>query len=315
MTKHNELTFQIMVDSSPNALILANQNGQIAYINSYAERLFMYSKHEIIGQDLEILIPDKLKTHHPDFVKSFFLNPSSRQMGANRELFALKKDGTEFPVEIGLNPIVTVDGTLVLASIIDISERIKIKEEQRKASEQFRLVVESAPNAIILADKDGNILLVNKQTELLFRYDREELIGNNIELLLPKKFNASHPKHIKLFFEDPKRKPMGAGRDFFAIRKDGSEFPVEIGLSPIVMPEGQAVLTSIIDITERKKREEIEKLHLRKIEDKNKELEQFTFIASHDLRAPLQSISSFIELLIEDYAENLDETGKKSLNL
>jgi PAS domain S-box-containing protein len=303
-----------MVEASPNALVLANQNGKIAYINNYAEKLFMYSKSEIIGQNLEILIPQKFKAHHPNFVKGYLKNPLSRQMGANRELFAIKKDGTEFPVEIGLNPIVTVDGTLVLASIIDISERVKANHEKQKAAEQFRLVVESAPNAIILVDKSGEITLVNKQTELLFNYSRDELIGKNVESLLPEEFRKNHPELREMFFTNPQSRPMGVGRDLFAVRKDGSEFPIEIGLSPLKMHNDISVLTSIIDITERKKLEETQKLHLQKIEDKNKELEQFAYIASHDLRAPLQSISSFTQLLLEEKSNILDKDGIDSLN-
>ena len=311
MNKHSELTFQLMVEGSTNAMVLVNQMGKIAYINNYAEKLFMYSKSEIVGQDVSVLIPIKFNTNHPELMKQYFKNPIKK---LNRELFAKKKNGTEFSVEIGLSPVVSTDGTLVLASITDISERIKITEEKRRVAEQFRLVVESAPNAIILVGEDGRISLVNKQTEVLFKYNREELIGESMEKLLPDRFRKNHPELRKAFFEKPQTRPMGMGRDLFAIRKDGSEFPIEIGLNPIKMAEGNSVLTSIIDITERKKTEEIQKLHLRQIEDKNEELEQFAYIVSHDLRAPLQSISSFTQLLIDEHTEKLDEEGKKGLN-
>lgn len=133
--KHKELSFQLMVDASPIALILVNSFGKIAFLNSYAEKLFLYSKNELIGQDLGILLPEKYRLDHPWLLKEYFNHPVTRQMGKNRELFAVKKNGTGFPVEIGLNPIVTVEGTLVLAAVIDITER-------KKAGEQFRLVVE-----------------------------------------------------------------------------------------------------------------------------------------------------------------------------
>jgi len=177
----------------------------------------------------------------------------------------------------------------------------------------FQIMVEASPNAIILADSNGRITLINKQTELLFGYTREEIIGKDVDILLPEKYKKGHPKLMKMFFTNPKSRPMGVGRDLFAQRKDGSEFPIEIGLSPINRPEGLVVLTSIIDITERKKTEELQKIHLKKIENKNKELEQFTSIASHDLRAPLQSIGSFANLLSTDHSKNLNEEGAKSL--
>ena len=304
-----------MVDASPNAQILIDNHGKIRYLNAFTEKLFNYSSNEIIGEDLAVLIPFDHKPKHDRKIDSYFKNPLTRMMAENMNPQGLKKEGILFPLEVTLNPIIINDEKFALASIIDISKRIKFDEEKRKADEKFKLLVESAPNAIILVNEKGEIILVNRQTELLLGYLREELINKNIEILLPDRYKMKHPLMMKMFFNNPQNRPMGAGRDLYAVRKDGSEFPIEIGLSPIKMPEGQIVLTSIIDISERKKNEAIQALQWKKIEDKNKELEQFTFIASHDLRAPLQSISSFTQLLIEDHLESLDEDGKKSLHL
>ncbi len=305
--KHTELTFQVMVDASPNALILVNKEGKIVYTNAFAEKLFQYQRVEIIGQKIEVLMPARFEKYHPGLVKSFFTSPEFRRMGEGRELFALKKDKTEFPVEIGLNPIVTVDGTLVLATIMDITER-------KKAEERFRLVVESAPNAMVLVDKKGIIKLVNSRTEKLFRYRREELLEQKIEILIPKEVRENHPKYRKEFSKNPEVRSMGAGRDLYAVDRDNNRFPVEIGLNPIETFEGKMVLASIIDITERKKAEEISANYTKKLENKNKELEQFTFIASHDLLEPLKSISGLTEILTEGYYEKFDEEGQNSLS-
>jgi PAS domain S-box-containing protein len=303
--KPNELTFQLMVEASPNAIILINTESKIAYLNNFAEELFQYKRQELIDHHLKILVPKTYNKNHPDFLQSYFKNPSKRQMGVNRELFALRRDGTEFPVEIGLNPIVTSDGLLVLASIIDITQR-------KKANEQFRLVVESAPNAIILVDKSGEISLVNKQTEALFGYSRIELIGQTVEILLPINLKQSHPNLRNMFLAAPQTRAMGAGRDLYARRKDGSEFPVEIGLNPIETMSGNQVLASIIDISERKKIENEVQLYTKKIEEKNKELEQFTYIASHDLQEPLNTIISFIKVIEENSDREFSELEKDS---
>jgi PAS domain S-box-containing protein len=284
--KHSELTFQLIVESSPNAIVLVNKEGKIAYINNQTEKLFGYTRSELIGQLVEILIPQRYTSQHPHFRNTFFEQPTVRSMGAGRELFAIRKNKTEFPIEIGLNPLVTVDGTLVLASIIDISER-------KKAEERFQLVVESAPNAMVLVNHDGIITLVNKQTELLFDYQRHELIGAKIEILIPERFSTHHPGHRNNFFKKPQTRAMGTGRDLFAKRKDGSEIQVEIGLNPIETPEGQMVLASIIDITERKLQEKTLKKQV-ELEVKNKELEQFAYVASHDLQEPLRTVSNYM---------------------
>lgn len=227
-------------------------------------------------------------------------------MGGGRELFAIKKDGSEFPVEIGLNPLVTIDGTMVLAAIIDITER-------KKAEDQFRLVVESAPNAMVLVDQRGKIALINKQTESLFGYERQELIGQRVEVLIPDRFNERHPEFRRFFFAAPQTRSMGAGRDLYAMRKDGKEIPVEIGLNPIETTDGAMVLASIIDISERKIREESIKKQI-ELESKNKELEQFAYIASHDLREPLRTISNYIQVLEEDHLTDNSDDATKYMN-
>jgi PAS domain S-box-containing protein len=303
--KYSELTFQLIVESSPNAIILVNQVGKIAYINMQTEKLFGYLRTELIGQKVEQLIPERFKKNHPGFRDLFFNSPAVRSMGAGRELFALRKDGNEFPIEIGLNPVITVEGTLVLASIIDITER-------KNAEERFKLVVESAPNAMVLVNSIGFITLVNNQTEKLFGFSRNELIGAKLEKLIPSRFSAQHPEQRDMFFRNPQTRAMGTGRDLFALKKDGTEVQVEIGLNPIETPEGIMVLASIIDITERKLQEVTQKKQV-ELETRNKELEQFAYIASHDLQEPLRTVSNYVQLFEEEYLSVLDTNAKKYL--
>lgn len=300
-----ELTFQLIVESSPNAIVLVNKEGKIAYINYQTEKLFGYSRGELIGHAVEKLIPERYSKNHPAFVEMFFKTPSVRAMGAGRELFAKRKDESEFPIEIGLNPVVTINGTLVLASIIDITER-------KKAEERFRLVVESAPNAMLLVNSSGQITLVNTQTEKLFGYTRTELINNKLEMLIPQRFRQHHPTHRNGFFEKPQTRSMGAGRDLFGLKKDGTEVQVEIGLNPIETIEGNMVLASIIDITERKVQERSLKKQV-ELETKNQELEQFAYIASHDLQAPLRTVANYMQVFEEDYLPQLDENARNYL--
>ncbi|MGZ2370521.1 PAS domain-containing sensor histidine kinase [Ancylomarina sp. YFZ004] len=297
--------FRLVVESAPNAIILVGQDGKISLVNKQTENLFGYAREELMGQDVEILLPDKLRAAHPQLRNMFLKAPQPRAMGAGRDLYARRKNGSEFPIEIGLNPIETANGDQVLASIIDITER-------KKANDRFRLVVESAPNAIILVGQDGKISLVNKQTENLFGYAREELMGQDVEILLPDKLRAAHPQLRNMFLKAPQPRAMGAGRDLYARRKDGSEFPIEIGLNPIETANGDQVLASIIDISERKKIENALQLNTKKIEEKNKELEQFTYIASHDLQEPLNTIISFVELIKEHSEDKLNEIEENS---
>ncbi len=133
--------------------------------------------------------------------------------------------------------------------------------QHKRAAERFRLAVESAPNAMVMIDRQGKIVMVNSHAMKMFGYKREELVGRSVEVLVPERFRGGHPEHRMEFSSSPRARAMGAGRDLYAVRKDGSEFPVEIGLNPIKTEEGPLVLSAIVDISERKRAEE-EILHL-----------------------------------------------------
>src|SRR2546430_87301 len=169
----------------------------------------------------------------------FLANPQTRAMGAGRELFGRRKDGGQFPVEIGLNPLETDEGFFVLASVVDITAR-------KRAEARFRAAVESAPSGMVMINREGTIELINRETERLFGYSREELLGKSIELLVPHRLRERHPGHRTDFFANPQTRAMGEGRDLFGVRKDGTEIPVEIGLNPIETDEGLFVLASVV---------------------------------------------------------------------
>ena len=190
---------------------------------------------------------------------------------------------------------------------------LRLVTQRSKAEDRFRLVLESAPNAIVMVDKGGMITLVNKQTEKLFSFLRTELIGKEVETLVPQRFRSKHPSFVQGFFQDPTLRSMGAGRDLFGLKKDGTEVPIEIGLNPLKTLEGTFVLASIIDITERKLAEESLAQEKKNLEKANLELDSFVYTASHDLRAPLRGISSFASFLEEDYHDKLDEQGRDYL--
>jgi PAS domain S-box-containing protein len=240
--------YRHIVEAAPNAIVLVDSHGKIVLINAQTEKLFGYTRKELVGKRIEVLVPERFRAAHPGYRDSFFSRPSVRSMGAGRDLFGLHKDGREIPVEIGLNPIGGNSENMVLASIIDISER-------KRAEERLRRVIESAPNAIILVNETGRITLVNAQTEKLFGYSREELIGESVDMLVPERYRGMHGGYRASFFANPSVRSMGVGRDLYGARKDGQEVPIEIGLNPIQTEEGGLVLASIIDITERKRAE------------------------------------------------------------
>jgi PAS domain S-box-containing protein len=219
-------------------------------------------------------------------------------MGAGRELFGLRKDGSEFPLEIGLNPLQTERGLEVLSSVVDITARKRLED-------RFRLVVEATPNAVVVTNQQGIIELVNSQTEALFAYSRDELLGQSIEILVPHKARQHHQQVRRDYLAAPQPRAMGAGRDLFALRKDGSEFPVEIGLSPISSESGSLVLSSIIDISARKQAESQLQQQAEELATASRYKSEFLANMSHELRTPLNSILILSEQLRDNHPGNL----------
>ena len=283
--KQAEQKFRMAVEASPSGIVLVDHQGRIVLVNAHIEELFSYTRDELIGKPVELLVPERFRNQHPKYRADFVAAPETRAMGAGRDLFARRKNGSEFPVEIGLNPIHTPEGLLVLANVVDITER-------KQAEEKFRLAVEASPSGILLVNREGNITLVNTQTERMFGYDRNELVGKPVEMLLPERFASGHSVYRAKFLAAPETRAMGAGRELFARRKDGSEFRVEIGLNPIQTAEGLLILANVVDISARLEAEEEARRRREQVEllGRTSLLGEIGASLAHELTQPLAAI-------------------------
>ncbi|MEX5711924.1 PAS domain S-box protein [Parafrankia sp. FMc6] len=233
-----------LLDAAPDAIVGVRPDGRIALVNAQAERLFGYDRDELVGQPMEILVPEALRGAHPARRGAYLSDPRPRPMGAGVELAARRRDGTEFPAEISLSAVQTAEGIFVTAAIRDVTSR-------KRAEAMFRGLLEAAPDAIVGVRPDGRIALVNAQAERLFGYDRDELVGQPMEILVPESVRHLHPRHRTRYFDDPRPRPMGAGMQLAARRRDGTEFPAEISLSALETEDGLLVSAAIRDVTDR----------------------------------------------------------------
>lgn len=363
--------FRSLFDFAPDAIIVVNNNGSILQANAQAEKIFGYRKNELIGKLVDSLIPERFRKSHDEHLKEYVKNPRKRFMGEELGLYGLRKDGTEFPVDIALSHIAAKDGIIVLSIVRDITEHKRMEEALRVSEEKFRRIFENAaegifqtsmdgrilaanpacvtllgyasseefiasvtdvrklyaetgrrlylvrmikeegsvsdfeaiinkkdgskiwvsinahalrdaydkivglegmvidithrkraqknfqmlidgtPDSIIAIEQNSNILLINSKTENMFGYSRQELLGRPYDILIPMRYREKHIEYCRNYFADPSTKIMALHLSSVAKRKDGSEFPVEINMSPMETDEGIIVVIDIRDTSEK----------------------------------------------------------------
>ncbi len=289
-----------LLESTPDAIVVANSIGRIVHANSQAGRVFERTQQDLIGLPVEMLLPERFRLAHVGHRTRFFVQPRTRTMGVGLELFGMRRGGEEFPVEISLSPLETDDGTMVMSAVRDITDR-------KKAEGKFRALLESAPDAMVIVGRDGKIALVNSQTEKLFGYRREQLLGESVDVLVPLRYRHRHGEHRASYFTQPRARSMGAGLELYGLRQDGSEFPVEISLSPLETEEGMFISSAIRDATERRRFEQ-------SLQEANRLKSEFLANMSHELRTPLNGIIGFSEFLIDGKPGELNAKQKEYLN-
>jgi PAS domain S-box-containing protein len=267
-----EQPFRLVVEAAPNAMVMINQAGRIAMVNAEAERAFGYSRAELTGQPVEMLVPDRFRGHHPDLRKTFFAAPRPRPMGAGRDLYGLKKDGSEFPIEIGLNPIETEAGTMVLSAIADITPRKAAELALRESEQRYGLLVNGVTDyAIYMIDPNGIITNWNRGAERIKGYRTEEIVGQHFSCFHTEEERAANvpQQSLEIAARDSRYEAQS-----WRVRKDGSRFLADVVIDALRDDSGKLIGFAKItrDVTERvQAARQLEEARIRLVESRAEE--------------------------------------------
>jgi PAS domain S-box-containing protein len=309
-----ELLTNVLESATEDSVIATDCDGDIVLWNEGARRLHGYAADEVLGRHTAFL-------HTPEDAGGGLPEQMMRSALADGKwagpVQRVRKDGTHFTASVVITPRLDRDEQLVGFVLVsrDVTEQIQLTRDLEQAQSYARSLIECAPDAMVIVNADGLIRLANAETEKLFGYDSEELVGRPVEILIPERFQGQHPAHRANFFAAPRARAMGAGLELRGRRENGTEFPVEISLSPLRSEDELFVTAAIRDVTERKRAEQDLVAANAGLEAASRAKNRFLASMSHELRTPLNAILGFAGTLLMELPGQLNEEQTKQLRI
>ena len=299
----------LLISESPDALILLSAEGRIMDWNNGAQHVFGYSKAEALHVMLhDLVVPADRLGDHQQQIQATLAGQKTTFESVRR-----RKDASLLYVDVTMQGTRTAQGELCVISAEKDVTTIKVLRDAKLMEARFRDLLESTPDGIVMANPTGHIVIANSQAERLFGYTPGELRGVSVDRLLPTRYRHAHVGHRSNYFQQPRTRAMGSGLDLAGLRKDGSEFPIEISLSPLRTEESAFVMSAIRDISERKRFEKALQEKNQELANANQAKDHFLAGMSHELRTPLNAIIGFTGTLLMKLPGPLNEEQEKQL--
>ncbi|HTW26024.1 MAG TPA: PAS domain S-box protein [Acetobacteraceae bacterium] len=302
------------MDTVIDGLIVIDSEGEIRAFNPAAERIFGYRIDEVIGQNVGMLMPEPYCSGHDQYLDSSRETGAAKIIGSGREVAGRRRDGSVFPMELGVNRLQIGDALMFVGTIRDITERKDAEERARTEAARTQAVMDTVLDGLITIDETGVIETFNPAAVRIFGYQPEEVIGRNVSMLMPEPYRAEHGGYLRNYMRTGAATVLGAVREMRAMRKGGSEFPMELGVSEMNVAGKRLFVGTVRDISERKQAEAAIEAYIAALSRSNQELDDFAYIASHDLKEPLRGLSNNALFLKEDFEAALGESGVRRLS-
>lgn len=302
-----DVTIRTLLESLAEGVVIIDSHGTILLVNARAEQMFGYPKKDLVGEPHAVLLPERLRKVHEGHVAHFFDDPKIRPMGQLLDLVGSRRDGSEFPVEISLSFLETLNGCFALAFISDISPRKEAELQHRESEERYRLMVEGVKDyAIFMLDAKGCVLSWNAGAERIKGYRAEEIIGRHFSCFYLAEDRESGKPEEELLIAQKEGRFEAEG---WRVLKDGNRFWADVSIAALYDSDGnlRGFSKVVRDITSRKQAEkEIESLNA-DLSARASELEAFSYMVSHDLRKPVTHINAFYQMVWDLCGDKLDE--------
>ncbi|MGE0448198.1 MAG: PAS domain S-box protein [Vicinamibacterales bacterium] len=281
-----------VIDSAVDGIIVIDPSGRVESVNPAAERLFGYSAAEVVGRNVSMLMPSPFHEEHDGYLQRYLSTGEARIIGIGREVTGLRRDGTTFPLHLSVGEL-TVDGARRFTGILhDLSNRVALEHRLRTSEARWRSIIHSAVDGIVVIDATGRIEAFNPGAERLFGYAEAELVGRNVNVLMPSPYHEEHDTYVARYLETGAARIIGTGREVTGLRKDGSTFPVHLSVGELTV-EGERKFTGILhDLTERVRLEGQlrERAALARVGE-------MAAVIAHEVKNPLAGIRGVIQVI------------------